>query len=138
MDFWMSSEKHVSVNETVAAARKAVEPVITELVKDVELSCGAEKLSVISIVMPDERVGDYPEIKRYHKSSKDIELRVQLPFNEFKEADKFQQITLMLASLIRSIDLASEIKSLKLPENDACVLKEVIEKARLTLTAQSE
>ena len=90
MDFWMSSEKHVSVNEAVAAARKAVEPVIAELVKDVELSCGVEKWSVISIVMPDERVGDYPEIKRYHKSSKDIELRVQLPFSEFKEADRFQ------------------------------------------------
>lgn len=135
MEFWMSSEKHISVNEAVTAARKAVEPVIAELVKDVELSCGAEKWSVISIVMPDERVGDYPEVKRYHKSSKDIELRVHLPFNEFKEADKFQQITLMLASLIRSIDLASEIKSLKLPENDACVLKEVIEKARITLTA---
>lgn len=135
MEFWMSSEKHISVSEAVTSARKVVEPVIAGLVKDVELSCGAEKWSVISIVMPDERVGDYPEVKRYHKASKDIELRVQLPFSEFKEAERRQQINFMLASLIRSVDLASEIKSLKLSESDACVLKEAIEKARLTLTA---
>lgn len=133
MDFWMSSEKHISVNEAVTAARTAVEPVVAELLKDVELSCGAERWSVISIVMPDERVDDYPEVRRYHKSSKDVELRVQLPFNEFAEAGEIQQINMMLDSLIRSVDLASEIKSLKLPEIDACVLKEVIQKARLML-----
>lgn len=85
--------------------------------------------------MPDERIGDYPEVRRYHKSSKDIELRVQLPYNEVKEAGKNQQINMILASLVRSVDLASGIKSLKLPEDDAYVLKEAIEKARLTLMA---
>lgn len=46
--------------------------------------------------MPHERIDDYPEVRRYHKSSKDIGLRVQLPFNEFKEADKNQQINMVL------------------------------------------
>ncbi|NIF18570.1 hypothetical protein [Pantoea sp. Cy-639] len=135
MDFWMSSEKHISVNEAVTGARKAVEPIIAELIKDVELSCGAAKWSVISIVMPDERVGDYPEVRRYHKSSKDIELRVQLPYNEFKSSNGAGQINIMLDSLARSVDLMGEIKSLKLTGDDAFILKNSVEKARLKLNS---
>ncbi len=135
MDFWMSSEKHISVNEAVSEARKAIEPIISEFIKDVELSCGAKKWSVISIVMPDDRVGDYPEIRRYHKASKDIELRVQLPYGEFKGSSGLGRINMMLDSLVYSVDLMGEIKSLKVTSGDAQVLKGAIEKARARLSS---
>ncbi|MDU9404048.1 hypothetical protein RTH46_16280 [Pseudomonas sp. zfem004] len=133
MDFWMSSEKHILVGDSERVARNAVEPVISELLEGVELSCGAKKWSVITIVMPDERVGDYPEVKRYHKARQVIELRVQLPFYEFKEAGSAEQIGLVLDALTRSVDMMKEIKSLKITGEEYSILKKIVEKARLEL-----
>lgn len=130
MDFWMSSEKHVLVGDSERVARNAVESVVSELLRNVELSSGARKWSIITIAMPDERIGDYPEVKRYHKSRQVIELRVQLPFYRFKESDSVQQIEIILNALSRSVDLMSEIKSLKLTRDEASALKEIVEKAR--------
>lgn len=131
MEFWMSSEKHILVGDSERVARNTVEPVISELLEGVELSCGAKKWSVITIAMPDERVGDYPEVKRYHKKRQVIELRVQLPFYKFIKAGSSQQIDLMLDALTRSVDLMKEIKSLKLTIEEYSMLKEIVEKARL-------
>ncbi|AVD85635.1 hypothetical protein C4Q26_00025 [Pseudomonas sp. SWI44] len=64
--------------------------------------------------MPDERVIDYPEVKKYHKARKVIEVRVQIPVNEFKEADESRQVSLMLDAVLRSIEMMKEIKSLKI------------------------
>ncbi|QXI49534.1 MULTISPECIES: hypothetical protein [Pseudomonas] len=133
MDFWMSSEKHILVGDSERVARNTVEPVVSELLEGIELSCGAKKWSVITIVMPDERIGDYPEVKRYHKARQVVELRVQLPFYKFKEADSSQQIGLVLDALMRSVDLMKEIKSLKLTGEEYSMLKTIVEKARLEL-----
>ncbi|MCG8295375.1 MULTISPECIES: Imm44 family immunity protein [Pseudomonas] len=135
MKFWMSSEKNIEVGDSEREARKAVEPIIIELLKDVELNCGAKQWSFISIVMPDDIVGAYPEVKRYHKSTNVVELRVQLPFYVFKESESLKQVSLMLDALARSVEMMGEIKSLKLTEADAHVLKDSVEKARAKLNA---
>ncbi|MFB1635426.1 Imm44 family immunity protein [Pseudomonas sp. AP-1] len=135
MDFWMSSEKDVQVGDSERDARKAVEPIISELLKGVDLSCGAKQWSFISIVMPDDIVEDYPEVKRYHKSNNVVELRVQLPFREFKESEGLQQANLMFDALARSVEMMGGIKSLKLTVDDARVLMDAIDKARAKLNA---
>ncbi|MBC3476415.1 MULTISPECIES: hypothetical protein [Pseudomonas] len=129
----MSSEQHVIVGDAERVASKKVDPVMKSLLENVSLECGAEGWSFITIVMPDERIGDYPEVKRYHKTKKDIEVRVQLPTYEFKDASRAQQVDFMLDALSRSVDMMSDIKSLKLTKNDAQTLKGIVEKARLQL-----
>ncbi len=69
----MSSEQHVIVGDAERVASKKVDPVMKSLLENVSLECGAEGWSFITIVMPDERIGDYPEVKRYHKTKKDID-----------------------------------------------------------------
>ncbi len=70
MEIWMSSEKDVLVGKAEHTARHKVEPIVNQLLHKVELACGLERWSVIFIVMRDEWIGSYPEIKRYHKSKK--------------------------------------------------------------------
>lgn len=130
MIFGMTSEQHALIGDSEHIARNKVKPVMVHLLDAVVLECGAEKLTFISILMPDELVTHYPEVKRYHKARKTIEARVQLPFHEFKGASGVEQMDILLEALSRSIDMIGEIKSLKLTENDSCKLKSAIEKAR--------
>ena len=133
MIFHTSSEQDVLVGEAAQAARRKVKDVLVDILSGVSLECGAETWSFISILMRDEWIGDYPEVKRYHKSRKVIEVRVQLPIYEFKEAGEVQQVGLMLDAVLRSVEMMKEIKSLKLAESDALVLKDSVEKARAKL-----
>ncbi|MFJ4347444.1 hypothetical protein [Pseudomonas sp. NPDC089401] len=135
MIFRTSSEQDVLVGEAAQAARKKVKDVLAEILSEVSLECGAETWSFISILMRDEWIGDYPEVKRYHKSRKVIEVRVQIPIYEFKEAGSAQQVELMLDAVYRSVDMMAQIKSLKLSNGDAQVLRESVEKARVLLRA---
>ncbi|NIF18571.1 hypothetical protein [Pantoea sp. Cy-639] len=133
MDFNTSSEQHVLAGNAAQIARKKVKDILVEILRDVSLECGAEAWTFISILMPDERIGDYPEVRRYHKARKVIEVRVQVPIYEFKDSNALQQVSLILDALSRSVEMMKEIKSLKLTENDALVLKGAVEKARAKL-----
>ncbi|QQZ38330.1 hypothetical protein [Pseudomonas sp. SK2] len=134
MIFSTSSEQHVIVGNAAQIARKRVKDVLVETLSDVSLECGANSWTFISILMPDERVIDYPEVKKYHKARKVIEVRVQIPVNEFKEADESRQVSLMLDAVLRSIEMMKEIKSLKITESDVILLKDSVNKARAKLS----
>lgn len=131
----MTSELHALVGDAEHVARNKIKPIMVRLLDGVVLECGAEKLTFISVVMPDELVEHYQEVKRYHKVRKTVEARVQLPFYEFKDASGAKQIEMMFDALSRSIDMVGEIKSLKLTKSDYCILKSAIEKGREQLKA---
>lgn len=133
MDFNSSSEQHVLAGNAAQIARKKVKDVLVEILRDVSLECGAEAWTFISILMPDERIGDYPEVKRYHKARKVIEIRVQVPIYEFNDSDASRQVSLMLDAVSRSVEMMKEIKSLKLTDRDSRVLKDAVENARMQL-----
>ncbi|MDU9404049.1 hypothetical protein RTH46_16285 [Pseudomonas sp. zfem004] len=131
----MTSEQHALIGDAEHIARNKIKPVMVRLLENIVLECGAEKMTFISIVMPDELIAEYPEVKRYHKARRVVEARVQLPFYEFKEADSVQQVGLLLDALVRSIDMVGKIKSLKLTRGDYHMLKSTVEKARVQLVA---
>ncbi|MCO7522684.1 MULTISPECIES: hypothetical protein [unclassified Pseudomonas] len=133
MDFNTSSEQHVLAGNAAQIARKKVKDALVEILRDVSLECGAEAWTFISILMPDERIGDYPEVRRYHKARKVIEVRVQIPIYEFRDSDALRQVSLILDAVSRSVEMMEEIKSLKLTVRDAHVLKDAVENARVQL-----
>lgn len=130
MFFHSSSEQDVSVGPGAQAARRKVAAVVSDLLSEVSLECGAETWSYISIMMPDDAIDGYPEVSRYHKQRSVIEVRVQLPFYEVKDADDVGKVEFMLDGLNRSIDLMVGIKSLKMSSADASVLRDVVTQAK--------
>ncbi|AZL72074.1 hypothetical protein [Pseudomonas oryziphila] len=130
MIFHSSSEQDISVGPGAQAARRKVAAVVSDLLSEVSLECGAETWSYISIMMPDDAIDGYPEVSRYHKQRSVIEVRVQLPFYEVKDADDVGKVEFMLDGLNRSIDLMVGIKSLKMSSADASVLRGVVTQAK--------
>ncbi|WP_374376783.1 hypothetical protein [Pseudomonas sp. AP-1] len=72
----MISELHALVGDAEHVARNKIKPGMVKLLEGVVLECGAEKLTFISVVMSDELVAYYPEVKRCHKARKTVEARV--------------------------------------------------------------
>ncbi|MFJ4347443.1 hypothetical protein [Pseudomonas sp. NPDC089401] len=130
----MTSELHSLVSDAEHAARNKIKPGMVQLLEGVVLECGAEKLTFIAVIMPDELVVHYPEVKRYHKARKTVEARVQVPFYEFEEAGSVRQIDMLLNALDRAVVMIGEIRSLKFTTADSHVLKETIGKARAQLS----
>ena len=131
----MTSELHALVGDAEHVARNKIKPVMVQLLEGVVLECGAEKLTFIAVLMPDELVAYYPEVKRYHKARKTVEARVQIPFYEFKDASGTRQIDMLLDALDRAVAMIGEIRSLKLTAADSHVLTEAIGKARVQLSS---
>lgn len=130
MIFHSSSEQDILVGPGAQVARRKVAAVVSELLSDVSLECGAGTWSYISIMMPDDAIEGYPEVSRYHKQRSVVEVRVQLPFYDFKDADDVGKIKFMLDGLSRSVDLMAGIKTLKMSSADAGVLRGVVAQAK--------
>ncbi|MGS7253646.1 hypothetical protein HG549_15315 [Pseudomonas sp. SK] len=103
---------------------------MSDLLEGVTLECGASTWSYISIMMPDDIIKSYPEVRRYHKQRSVIEVRVQLPFYDFKDADGVGRMKYMLDGLSRSVDMMAGIKSLKMSGSDADLLRGVVCQAK--------
>lgn len=130
MIFHSSSEQDIWVGPGAQVARRKVAAVMSELLEGVTLECGAGTWSYISIMMPDDIVDSYPEVRKYHKQRSVIEVRVQLPFYDFKEADDVGKVGFMLEGLSRSVDLMVGIKNLKMSDYDADLLRSVVDQSK--------
>lgn len=130
MLFHSSSEQDILVGPGAQVARRKVAAVMSDLLEGVTLECGAGTWSYISIMMPDDIIDSYPEVRRYHKQRSVVEVRVQLPFYDFIDAGDVGKIELMLEGLSRSVDLMAGIKSLKMSDSDTDLLRGVIDQAK--------
>ncbi|MFF7106246.1 hypothetical protein [Pseudomonas sichuanensis] len=130
MIFHSSSEQDILVGSGAQVARRKVAAVMSDLLSDISLECGAGTWSYISIMMPDDAMDGYPEVSRYHKQRSVIEVRVRLPFYEFKEVDDAGKIGFMLDGLNRSVDLMAGIKGLNMSSGDTNVLRGVVTQAK--------
>ena len=134
MKLWMSSEEMFDVGDAMHSIRNHfIEPTINELLTKIEVKEDYEQWALITILMPLNRIQDYPEIVRRSLKRKVLEFRLQIDHATFKVANQQGQIKLVLDTLDRSIDLMTK---LKVSQETQTKLKAVVSEARQQLLTE--
>ena len=109
MRIWTSGEVMSDVYDSFFVIRKDVEQALNTTVSPQDYGTGVIKWALIYIIM-DENDPNYPEIRRYKKRKCEVEFRLKVDHQAFKEGDALAQRKLLAAAVLRSIDLAGELK----------------------------
>lgn len=72
-------------------------------------------------------MSDYPEVARLHKKTKVLEFRLHIPFDDFLSASEYDQISMMLNAIERSIDMMGKFK---VSEKDRKTLRQAVNETR--------
>lgn len=121
MKLWMSAEMQLDVSDPYRGARKEIETRINSVIAEKPYGKDVERWSFIAIIREQDSP-DYPELSRFTKHSRTAEFRLKLNHREFKQAGPIEQKRMIVASLIRSINMmpeigANQIESKKLLED---------------------
>ena len=130
MEFFMSGEIDAKVGDAEHIARNKIYSVLSGLVENAKLNFDINRWSFISIILSDLFISDYPEVAKFHKKTKVLEFRLQIPFEKFIGANPKVQISMILDAIERSIGL---MEKFKIPENDRQTLKAAVTQARTEL-----
>ncbi|WP_047296662.1 Imm44 family immunity protein [Pseudomonas lundensis] len=123
----MSAEKEARVGTAEHVVRNKIKPVLDEALAELSLEFDLERWSYISIIMPKDFVSDYPEVARLHKKTKVLEFRLHIPFDDFLSASEYDQISMMLNAIERSIDMMGKFK---VSEKDRKTLRQAVNETR--------
>lgn len=135
MEFFMSAEREAGVAEGERSARKKIEPLMIELLSDIELESAFKSWSFIPVIMSGRFVFEFPEFIKTRRKEKGLDCRLHIDFEEFKEADERKQIVMMLNTMVRSIDMMAKHKVTK---NDQEGLKGVVNEVRKKLLSSDK
>jgi hypothetical protein len=105
---WTSGELQHDVGEPFRFARKDVERELSNSVLSEDYGAGVIKWALIYILLPAND-SFLPEIQRYKKRKREVEFRLKVDHQAFKESDAFTQRRLLAAAFLRSIDLSGEL-----------------------------
>lgn len=130
MDFFMSAEIEAGVGDGVRSTREKIEPIMIELLKDVELESGLRSWFFIPIVLSGRFISDVPEVIKVNKKNKTLDCRLHIDYEAFKEADEYKQLVMMTDAIDRSIGLMDKVK---VGQVDQDVLRGVLNKVRSKL-----
>jgi len=123
----MSAEKEARVGTAEHVVRNKIKPVLDEALAELSLEFDLERWSHISIIMPKDFESDYPEVARLHKKNKVLEFRLHIPFDDFLSASEYDQISMMLNAIERSIDMMGKFK---VSEKDRETLRQAVNETR--------
>jgi hypothetical protein len=108
MKLWLSAEVQHDVSEDLRQASLQIEPKVNaQLAAD--YGPAIEEWALISILRPRIPEG-WGEIWRYHRPRRVAEFRLIIDHKEFKGAGPQKQRTMLLASILRSLDLFGLLK----------------------------
>lgn len=108
MQIWTSSEALFDVDKPLNSARKDVEQALNASVGIEDYGGGISKWALIYILLPDNDP-NYPEVRRYKKSSGIIEFRLKVDHKAFKQGGALVQRKLLAAAVLRSVDLSVDM-----------------------------
>ena len=135
MDFFMSAEREADVRDGESYARKKISPILTELLNPVVLDSGLKSWSFISIILSDTFLPGMPEIIKLNKKNMEIDCRVHIDHDRFKEAGEHEKIEMMLDAIERSIKMMSKYKII---HRDQSMLHSILSEARKKIITITE
>lgn len=109
MRVWTSSESMADVYEPLRLASREVERELNAAVGSESYGTGVIEWALIYIIM-DQVDPNFPEVRRYKKRKREVEFRLKVDHQAFKEADVLAQRKLLSETVLRSIKLSGELK----------------------------
>ena len=108
MELWMSGEIQVSVYDSYRKARSKIENAVNNCLKVNDYGKGLNEWAYIAIIK-EEETQKYNEIAKYSPKKKEVEFRLKIDYITFLNGDAKKHIQLISASLIRAINMMSDI-----------------------------
>ena len=130
MNFFMSAEIEEGADEGERSVRKKIEPLMIELLSEVELESGLKEWSFIPIIMSDKFIAGFPEFVKLRRKDKSLDCRVHIEYERFKSAHEQEQVMMALDAMERSIKMMDRQK---ITENDQVTLKDILSTVRKKL-----
>jgi hypothetical protein len=109
MKLWMSGETQDDVAGDARLASLEVERTVNTSLSGRDYGQAVTEWALIHIILPFEDEC-YREVRKYHKRRKVVEFRLKIDHATFKAATPMGQRSLIVASLLRSIDLFAMLK----------------------------
>ena len=135
MDFFMSAEREADVRDGESYARKKISPILTELLNPIVLDSDLKSWSFISIILSDTFLPGMPEVIKLNKKNMDLDCRIHIDHDRFKEVGEREKIEMMLDAIERSIKMMSKYK---ITQGDQDILHGVLTEARKKLINTTE
>src|SRR4051812_31992006 len=107
MELWLSAEVQQELSEPLRRARAQISRVISSQLT-ADYGGDVREWALITILRPRVPEG-WGEVCRYHPDRQVAEFRLLIDFDSFKAAAPEEQTKMLLASLLRSIDLAPRL-----------------------------
>ena len=125
IEFWMSGEIEINVDDSHRTARKIIEKQVNESIGTNHYGEGLKLWSYLAIILDSKTAPYYPEVKRYSRRKKEVEFRLKINHRKFLEGSPETHLRLLSESVLRSLKLMHEmkIKDLDLDRLEADVTK---------------
>jgi hypothetical protein len=100
MKLWMSAETQSDVYELCRIARNNVEKSVNNTLENREFDLPLKQWNCIIILRDDD---DFKEIKKYSFTKRDMDFRLGLNFQDFKNGDDLNREKAIFEMLLRSL-----------------------------------
>ncbi|OZG70207.1 hypothetical protein BTA51_27465 [Hahella sp. CCB-MM4] len=113
MKLWIGGELQADVADNFRAARKKVENAINDEITRGSYEVNLVDWDCIAILREDN---EFKEITKYSSSKKEMDYRLNINFQEFKNASAEKQESMIFDMLKRSLTLLKEKKGINVGE----------------------
>jgi Immunity protein 44 len=115
MKFFITSEAYKTVGKKMSDVYTQISPKINTNLKEKNLGSGVSDWGHICISCPPDVYdsGFFKEIKKYRKSSTEVELRLRIDYEEMLKVDEKGVFKLICSSILSGVDIAEHELKIK-------------------------
>ncbi|WP_347904707.1 Imm44 family immunity protein [Pseudomonas purpurea] len=110
MEFFMSAERESDIGEGERLARTKIEPVLAGLLEEAHIEADLNGWNFISVILSEKFISGFAEIAKFNKKDKELEFRLHIDHEKFKQADQKAQTSMMIDAIERSIGMMDKFK----------------------------
>lgn len=107
MKLWTSGEVDADVGDAFRVTRNAVQEVVNELLSENQYGDDLDEWAYVAMIntLPESAYG---EVAKYRSKKREVEFRLRIPHDEFRDSPPGKRCALFLESLVRSVGMMPE------------------------------